>query len=180
VLASHPAKDYGPVYSPSGDRIAFISHRKARSAEEILNAYREYHEILTHGSNSEGRAAMQRMKNFESDGDIFVANADGSDVRQLTHDSAMDKSLCWSPCGDYLMYTAAPRSDTGGERLKIINSSTGEAIPFRYDRRAFEAEVQSERLLNQTIFQKLIPDALERLFLDHSFFGEERNPHWKA
>lgn len=179
TLFSHPAKDYGPVYSPTGDRIAFISHRTENDEEEYARAFKEYREILTHGSNQEARAAMRRMQSFEGDGDIFVANSDGSNLQRLTDDSFMDRGLTWSPCGRYLLYTSSSQPGDGTERLKIIDASTGVRIPFSYDRTALEADLDGERFFNRSFVQKLVPDVIERLLLNRYFMGEERNPHWK-
>lgn len=180
VLASHPAKDYGAVFSPQGDRIAFVSHRNSRSEDEYRQAYSDYKDTIINGSNAEARAAMVRMRSFEADGDIFVMNADGSDIRQLTHDSRSDRSICWSPCGGYLMYTSAPRNENDQERLSVIDSHSGGKIHFDYSRDAFEREVGAIQLLNNSFLQKLTPDCLERLIVGAGFFGEERDPHWTA
>lgn len=178
VLCSHPAKDYAPIYSPDGNRFAFISHRNAKSADEYQTAYQEYREILVNGTNAEARAAMVRMRRFEEDGDVFVANSDGSQITQLTHDSGADNGVCWSPCGNYLMYTSASISEHETERLKIIDARSGERIPFSYDRTPLEQEIGSFQFLNATFFQKVVPDSIEKLFVEGSFWGEERRPHW--
>jgi Tol biopolymer transport system component len=180
VLAHHPAKDYGAVYSPQGDRIAFVSHRNNRSAEEYNQMFLDYKDAIINGSNAEARAAMVRMRNFEDDGDIFVMNADGSEIVQLTHDSRSDKGICWSPCGSYLMYTSAARNDNDQERLHVLDSYSGKKIHFDYCREAFEREIGARQALNQSIFQQMTPDFIERLFTDGGFFGEERDPHWTA
>lgn len=180
VLAHHPAKDYGAVYSPQGDRIAFVSHRNNRSAEEYHQMFLDYKEAIVNGSNAEARAAMVRMRNFEDDGDIFVMNADGSDVRQLTHNSRSDRGVCWSPCGNYLMYSSAARNENDRERLHLLDSHSGKQLPFDYCREAFEREIGARQALNRTLFQQMTPDFIERLFVDGGFFGEERDPHWTA
>jgi Tol biopolymer transport system component len=121
---------------------------------------------------------MKKMKGFEGDGYVFVMDADGGNLNQLTDDSRADNGVCWSPCGKYLMYTSAPKSNHQTERLKVIDAQSGEKISFHYDRSALEQEIGSLQMLNSSIFQMLVPDFIERGFVDASFWGEERRPHW--
>jgi len=69
--------------------------------------------------------------------DIFVARADGSDVRQLTNDAFKDRGPAWSPDGsrlvffsnrdgDYNIYTVLP----DGSGLQRITSVTGRLQPL--------------------------------------------------
>jgi TolB protein len=178
ILAQHPAKEYGAVYSHQGDRIAFVSHRNQRSEAEYLQVYHDYRDAVINGSNAEARRAMVRMRSFEDDGDIFVMNADGSDIKQLTHDSRSDRGICWSPCGNFILYTSAPRNESDSERFRLIDSRSGKSILFDYDRAAFEREIGADALLNRTFLQRITPDFWERLFLDGALLGEERHPHW--
>ena len=178
VLCTHPAKDYSPVYSPDGSKVAFISHRKEKTAEQYHEKYLKFRELITNGSNMEARNAIRDMRKFESDGDIFIMNSDGSSIKQLTTSSSLDNGVCWSPCGNYLMYTSTPKSNNEIDRLKIIDANSGSNISLSYDRTPLEKEIGAFQVLNRTITQKIIPDFLERLFMSGCFWGEERHPHW--
>jgi Tol biopolymer transport system component len=69
-----------PVYSPDGSRIALIR----RTVE-----YSKYGE--------------------EEDDDLYVIDADGSDVRRLTHTPGrLELSPSWDPSGERLVYTRLP------------------------------------------------------------------------
>lgn len=179
-LASHPARDYGARYSPDGSKIAFVSHRNARSAADYRAFLAEYERVLREGSNADGRRAIAAMKSFEGDGDIFVMSSDGSNLRQLTQDSYADDGVSWSPCGNYLVYSRAPRSAHQTERLHLLEVASGKSEPLHYDRSLLEEEIGSTSLLDTTWFQKLLPNLIERRFIDGSFWGEERHPDWTA
>jgi Tol biopolymer transport system component len=180
VLASHVARDDGPLYSPDGTRIAFISHRKTSSSEQIRLSLQEYHEILRNGSNAEARDAMKAMMRNERDGDVWVMNRDGSGLTQLTDDAFYDSGVCWSPCGRFLMYSSSFVDDPETERLKVINAVTGDPVSFSYDRHRLEQELGTYQFLNVSPVQRLIPDFIERHLLPRAFWGEEQYPDWAA
>lgn len=179
ALATHPSLDYAPSYSPDGSRITFVSHRdrvKAEEAQHSLNAYRD---AIVNGSNAEARAAINKMRGLQSDGEVFVMNLDGSELRQLTYDSQADNSISWSPDGKYLIYTSSSTQQNETERLKILDVESGKKISFHYDRAALESELGVDGLINRTFLQRIIPNSIERrLLADQSIWGEERRPHW--
>ena len=74
--------DWGPDWSPDGQRIAFVSDRA--------------------GKPSPGGPTN----------DVFVVNADGSDLVQLTHDPTLnEREPRWSPDGKQLAFTVATPGD---------------------------------------------------------------------
>jgi TolB protein len=75
--------DSAPAWSPDGERIAFESD-----------------------ANLDGG-------NPERDREIFVMNADGSGVRQLTANAVHDEGPAWSPDATMLAYTSGPTNTTG-------------------------------------------------------------------
>lgn len=178
VLASHMARDDGPLYSPDGTRIAFISHRKSLTSEQIRLSVEEYRDILMKGSNAEAREAMKAMIQNERDGDVWVMNRDGSGLKQLTDDSYYDSGVCWSPCSRFLMYSGSFVDEPETERLKVINSVTGDPVSFSYDRRRLEEDCGGSGFLNTSFMQRIIPDFIERHLLPSAFWGEEQYPDW--
>ncbi|HYF12046.1 MAG TPA: hypothetical protein VEC09_07065, partial [Actinomycetota bacterium] len=56
--------------------------------------------------------------------DVFVMNADGSDVRQLTDDVATEESPTWSPRGDRIAFARMER----GERCELVVMTTDTGI----------------------------------------------------
>jgi Tol biopolymer transport system component len=176
---SHPAHDSGPVYSPDGERIAFTSHRNGKSATDYREVFDQYREVVRHGTNAQARKAIQLMKAFQDDGDIYVSNRDGTHLVQLTDDRRADRSVCWSPCGNFLMYTSTELDDPNTDRLFILNANSGEPVEFSYDRELLEREIGARQFLNQGMFARFTPDVFERLFAESSFWGAERHPDWK-
>jgi Tol biopolymer transport system component len=79
--------DSAPAWSPDGGRVAFES-----DADPV-------------GGNPEG------------DREIFVMNADGTAVRQLTHNAAHDEGPAWSPDGTMLARTSGADNTHGDIRL---------------------------------------------------------------
>ena len=73
-LTRRPARDFGPDWSPDGSQIAFISNRSKN--EEILIG----------------------------DDDIYVIDASGDNVRNLTNHPALDSSPDWSPDGRQILF----------------------------------------------------------------------------
>jgi len=180
ALHSHPLHDCDAVCSPSGELIAFISYRKKTDPEECENIMREYRDIICNGTNAEGRKAIQLLKGLQGDGDIYISDRAGSVLRQLTEDGLADSAPCWSPCGNYIMYSTTDMEEPNADRLRVINVHTGELVPFSYDRGPLEREIGAEQALNRTLAQRIVPDVVERLFVDKSFWGAERHPSWKA
>ena len=66
-LTNHAASDWSPVWSPDGQRIAFISNRDGDRSDFPVNE------------------------------EIYVMNADGSDLTRLTNHDAGDGEPAWSP-----------------------------------------------------------------------------------
>lgn len=183
-LYSHPAQDYSPVYSPDGLQIAFISHRNGRSEEEYLQKLQEIKKALNPKDRLSIDRTIRALQDITQDGDIFVADRNGQNLKQLTQDNGLNAGVRWSPCGQYLVYSAAPKGDTSTERLKVIEVKTRQQIPFEYDRTLLQKEIDSDpkRYLNNRIFMHLVPDFIEARLLTREvgsmFWGEERRPDW--
>ena len=180
TIHAHPLHDCDPVCSPDGEWLAFVSYRNGTDPEEYESIMRDYRDIICNGTNAEGRKAMQLLKGIKGDGDIYISDRKGGVLRQLTEDGLADSAPCWSPCGNYLMYSTTDMDDPNADRLCVINVHTGEQVPFSYDRGPLEREIGADRALNRTLAQRIVPDKLERLFVDRSFWGAERRPNWKA
>jgi TolB protein len=95
-LFDTPFFDSAPAWSPDGSRIAFES-----DADPV-------------GTNP------------EHDREIFVMNADGSAVSQLTHNTTWDEGPAWAPDGTQIAYTAGP-DNTHGD----INVMTAAGVHLR-------------------------------------------------
>ncbi|NOZ21055.1 MAG: hypothetical protein GXP25_08190 [Planctomycetes bacterium] len=77
-ITTHPLNDIEPSWSPSGDRIAFASNRASSWLQRLLGDW-----------------------NY----DIWVMNADGTGMMQLTMDSKYEGHPCWGSDEDIYFHT---------------------------------------------------------------------------
>lgn len=179
-ICAHPARDDSPVYSPEGATIAFISQRSEDGDDDIEQSLIEYRRALVHGSNAAGRAAIQKMKRGFSDGDIFIVNRDGSNLRRLNASSCYASGLAWSPCGSYLIYSGSTSAVPGTARLTIIDANSGQPVDFTYDRGKLENSVETAKIAKVSPLMSLMPRFVARHFLPKDIWGAEQTPHWTA
>ena len=73
----------------------------------------------------------------DGDMELYVANADGSEARQLTHDDAWSSSASWSPDGTRLVFSADPDGNSeiyainadGSGRVQLTNDAAKDVHP---------------------------------------------------
>ena len=96
-LTSNSVDDVQPVWSPDGNRIAFVRYTKPPH----LLSYPEY--------------SVQDQKS----GEIYVMDADGRNQRRLTNNRVADYYPVWSPDSEQVFFVR------GGEELYVIDVDTG-------------------------------------------------------
>jgi Tol biopolymer transport system component len=185
-ICSHPARDYAPVYSPDGSKIAFISHRNGRSEEEMSQKLKEIQSLAMQGGMESVDAAISELKLLEMDSEVCVVNADGSNFRQLTSNKGCDVEVRWSPCGRYLTFVSSAGSSDYDKDLKIIDADSGQEMDFRMDRAPLEKEraIEDKVKLNTSLFWNLVPDFIEKPYkmrhLSAVYWGEIHSPDWSS
>jgi TolB protein len=112
-FASHPA------WSPDGRRIAFVSNRDGNHDIFVVNAdggglrnltrsRRKRNRLEWWGPDGPRWSPDGREIAFRSDRDgndeIYVVNADGTELRRLTHNSKSDGGPLWSPDGRRILF----------------------------------------------------------------------------
>jgi len=155
--------DITPVWSPDGQRMAFVSQRDGNreiylidvEGGGLLNLSQHPAEDWTPAWSPDSRQiafASNRQGNWE----IFVVNADGSDLKQITNDGAGNLSPVWSPDGQVMAYASkrdgnwelytmpAPTAEgqAPGERRRLTFSEGNDLSPLfspQGDRVAFES-----------------------------------------
>lgn len=183
-ICSHPARDYGPVYSPDGSKIAFISHRNGRPEEEMIKRLEEIQSVADKGCLESVDIAIAQLKLLEMDSEVCMVNHEGSDFRQFTNNKGSDTDIRWSPCGEYLTYVSAVTSSKYAKELKIIDASNGREIDYLIDTDRLEAErgVKDNVKLNTSLFWNMIPDFIEKPFkirlISSLYWGEMHTPDW--
>ena len=112
--------DNGPVWSPKGDRIAFLrdtgrghdlyvlrpteSDDWALDTDEVAVAHAEYDETSPSWSSDGRRLAF--VVHFDDQSEIFTVRVDGSDRKQLTYNTANDLMPDWSATGDMIVFVS--------------------------------------------------------------------------
>ena len=127
-LTHHPGVDVYSSWSPDGKQLAFVSDRDGNAEIYVmtldgasLRNLTQHPSIDTAPSWSpDGKQivfASNRRRFFEEFGnlagtEIYVMNADGSDVRRLTERQGgppyleSDRTPCWSPDGKQIVFTS--------------------------------------------------------------------------
>jgi TolB protein len=108
-----------PTWSPDGRALAYVSFRQ--NVPDIFLAW-IYEGRSQNVTNGKGRGQNQSPA-FSPDGkrlafassrtgnmEIWVANIDGTNLRRITSNPAIDTAPCWSPTGQEIAFT----SDRGG------------------------------------------------------------------
>lgn len=99
-LTRHEASDLAPCWSPDGRRIAFTSDR-----------------------NGEREVGPPGSGHYNSD--IFIMNADGTGVRQLTFDPVEADDPAWSPDGLSIAYTSEREVPNAPSAIYVIDLASG-------------------------------------------------------
>ena len=100
-LTRHEARDRHPCWSPDGRRIAFESDR--------------------HGERE--RPSGSGLYNS----DIFIMNADGTGVQQVTFDPVNAHDPAWSPDGLYIAYVSQREVPDGPPAIYLLELASGAA-----------------------------------------------------
>jgi TolB protein len=134
-------EDGCPVWSPDGDSIAFTSYSDGFAEIFIMNSDgTQVRQVTDAGYDME--FVLARFPVWSPDGDsiafvgfrehdgsgfaeIFVMNADGTEVRQLTDNDYDDEYPVWSPDGDSIAFHSDRRSewveDVDGDETGVVD-----------------------------------------------------------
>lgn len=108
-LTDDEATDLSPAWSPDGNRIAFASTHNDQQAIYVIDAEGSAPVRLAPGGNpvwspDGGRIVFERWVDDIADVDLFVMDADGGNVRNLTHSPNNDAKPAWSPDGTRILF----------------------------------------------------------------------------
>ncbi len=113
-----------PTWSPNGRALAYISYREGAPALYLAFLYQGRGEKLVGESQSftpawspdGSRIAFTSSRDGQSE--IYVIAADGSDLRRLTNNRAIDVSPSWSPNGRAIAFTS---DRTGAPQIYVMD-----------------------------------------------------------
>jgi TolB protein len=118
VVGDFPGMTFAPRFSPDGQRV--IMSLQAEGSSSIYEL-----DLRTRQTRQ-----VTRTNAIESDRDgtqqLFLMNADGSDIRRLSYGEGRYSTPVWSPRGDYIAFTkqlagrfliGVMRPDGSGERI---------------------------------------------------------------
>ena len=105
------SRDEEPSWSPDGSQLAFTSDRAQR---------------LTHPS-------WDRRCCSGGPGDIFVMDADGTNVRQLTTDEGLDAGPAWSPEGGEIAFASTRRTPSCDPNPAVVFHCQSDIYVMRAD-----------------------------------------------
>ena len=141
LTTNRSADDARPAWSPDGSKIAFHSDRSGDYEIYVMNADGTGQIDLTNERGSDDLAPTWSPDGtkiaFQSEGDIWVMNADGSLQHRLTSGAEYDLAPDWSPDGTKIALTGGG-PDTGlfidvinadGTGRTRLTTSTGDYYP---------------------------------------------------
>ncbi len=111
-----------PAWAPDNSKIAFTSSRTGKW-EINIHSYIDGSRLpfpmfnsfaATPALSPDGNQIVFSLKAPRGDSDIFIANLDGSNRRNITNNPAIDTSPTWSPSGTQIAFVSS-REGLGGQ-----------------------------------------------------------------
>ncbi len=140
-LTEHAERDVLPTWSPDGAQIAFVSQRDGDVSIWIMNTDGSDKHKLVQGRepawSPDGARIAFTSSAFEGNDEIYVIDADGANMRQLTFDKRFDWHPAWSPDGLRLAFAS---ERFGGQELLVTGGDFTRQVRVTIAENTFEVE----------------------------------------
>jgi TolB protein len=129
-LTFNKTLDLMPAWSMDGQTIAYTSYRRGNPDLYLFRPFEGKNTaIATKGMNyapsfSPDGKRLAFCSTMDGNAEIYVAQSDGSDVRRLTYNKAIDTSPSWSPTSREIAFT----SDRSGSPQIYIMDAEGSNV----------------------------------------------------
>lgn len=186
-LTNHSSLLLSPDCSRDGAKIIFNSDKKWDQDLYVINSSSRLNERrITRGfalDQSPAWSPDARSFAFSRNGDIFIANADGSGMKQLTRSYAIEVSPAWSPDGRKLAFVS---DKSGKPQIYTMNINGGGVKQLTFAGYNSDPSWSSNPSVNKIAFVRvegsganiytIKPDGTDEQILTSR--GRNENPAW--
>jgi TolB protein len=130
-LTFNKTRDYMPAWSADGNKIAYTSYKKLGEAGLYLLNLEEgkVTPVSTRGTDfapsfSADGKKLAFCSTMDGNAEIYVANADGKNIKRLTFNEAIDTSPSWSPTSREIAFV----SDRSGSPQIYLMDAEGSNV----------------------------------------------------